>query len=43
VTDNSSGVSAGLVLWEDVLEIKMTAIYKNKFIMIMVRTGRVPV
>jgi len=37
ITDNSSGVSAGLVLWEDVLEIKMTAVYKNKFIMIMVR------
>ncbi|MDO6431708.1 STM3941 family protein [Flavitalea sp. BT771] len=37
ITDNSSGVSAGLVLWEDVLEIKISTVYKNRFIMIVVR------
>jgi hypothetical protein len=37
ITDNSSGVSVGLILWEDVLEIKMTTVHKSRFIMIIVR------
>lgn len=38
--DNSSGVSAGRVLWKDVTEIKTIKVYNQKFLMLMVRNPK---
>ena len=37
ITDNSSGVSAGLIPWTDIQEIKITQVMNQKFLMFMVR------
>lgn len=37
IFDNSSGVSAGLVLWADIKEIKVSQVITQKFIMLIVR------
>ena len=37
VTDNSSGVSAGLILWSDIQEIKISQVMDTKFLMLIVR------
>lgn len=37
ITDNSSGVSAGLVLWTDVEEIKVSQVMSQKFLMVIVK------
>jgi hypothetical protein len=36
IIDNSSGVSAGLVSWKDIQEIKVTQIMNQKFLMFIV-------
>ena len=41
IIDNSSGgVSAGLVLWSDIEEIKISSIMSQKFLIIMVKNPR---
>ena len=37
VTDNSSGVSAGLIPWSDIQEIKISQVMNQKFLMLIVR------
>jgi hypothetical protein len=37
IIDNSSGVSAGLVLWSDIEEIKISNVMSQKFLMFIVR------
>jgi len=37
ITDNSSGVSAGLITWKDIQEIKISKIMSEKFIILVVR------
>jgi len=37
VTDNSSGVSAGLIPWTDIQEIKISQVMNQKFLMLIVR------
>lgn len=37
IIDNSSGVSAGLISWEDIQGIKITQVMSQKFLMIIVR------
>jgi hypothetical protein len=37
VTDNSSGVSAGLIPWTDIQEIKISQVMSQKFLMLIVR------
>lgn len=36
ITDNSSGVSAGLILWTDIQEIKISQVMSQKFLMFIV-------
>ena len=36
ITDNSSGVSAGLIPWTDIQEIKMSQVMSQKFLMFIV-------
>lgn len=36
INDNSSGVSAGLILWSDIQEIRMTEVVNQKFLMLIV-------
>ena len=36
ITDNSSGVSAGLIPWADIQEIKISKVMSQKFLMILV-------
>jgi len=36
IIDNSSGVSAGIVLWKDIIEIKTTNVINQKFLMFIV-------
>ncbi|MDB5121223.1 MAG: hypothetical protein JWN56_2441 [Sphingobacteriales bacterium] len=36
INDNSSGVSAGLILWSDIKEIRMTEVVNQKFLMLIV-------
>ncbi len=37
ITDNSSGVSAGLIPWTDIEEIKVSQVMSQKFLMFIVR------
>lgn len=37
IIDNSSGVSAGLISWTDIQEIKVSQVMNQKFLMIIVR------
>ncbi|MGB5981182.1 MAG: STM3941 family protein [Nonlabens sp.] len=37
ITDNSSGVSAGLIPWEDIVGIETTQVRSQRFLMIMVK------
>lgn len=37
IIDNSSGVSAGLVLWTDIEDIKLTQVLNQKFLMFIVK------
>jgi len=37
ITDNSSGVSAGLVLWRDISEIRKTNVFNQAFIIVIVK------
>ena len=37
ITDNSSGVSAGLIPWTDIQEIKISQVMNQKFLMLIVR------
>jgi hypothetical protein len=37
IIDNSSGVSAGLVLWSDIEEIRVSQVMSQKFLMFIVR------
>ncbi len=37
ILDNASGVSAGLVLWADIKEIKVVKVMSQKFLMIIVK------
>jgi len=37
IIDNSSGVSAGLVLWSDIEEIKISNVMSQKFLMFIVK------
>lgn len=37
VIDNSSGVSAGEVLWKDITAVKVVKVYHQKFLMLIVR------
>ncbi|MGI6319906.1 MAG: STM3941 family protein [Bacteroidales bacterium] len=37
IIDNSSGVSAGLVLWTDIEEIKVSQVMSQKFLMFIVK------
>lgn len=37
ITDNSSGVSAGLIPWTDIQEIKISQVMNQKFLMFIVR------
>ncbi|MBS1652624.1 MAG: hypothetical protein JSU07_11510 [Bacteroidetes bacterium] len=37
ITDNSSGVSAGLIPWSDIEEIKVSQVMNQKFLMFIVR------
>ncbi len=37
IIDNSSGVSAGLVLWTDIEEIKVSQVMSQKFLMLIVK------
>ncbi len=37
ITDNSSGVSAGLIPWADIQEIKISQVMNQKFLMFIVR------
>lgn len=37
ITDNSSGVSAGLIPWSDIQEIKVSQVLNQKFLMFIVR------
>jgi hypothetical protein len=41
IVDNSSGVSAGTILWSDILEIKVSNVVNQKFIMIIVKNPQV--
>ncbi len=36
ITDNSSGVSAGLIPWSDIQEIKISQVMSQKFLMLIV-------
>lgn len=36
ITDNASGVSAGHIPWSDIKEIKITQVFNQKFLMILV-------
>ena len=36
IIDNSSGVSVGIVLWKDIIEIKVTNVINQKFLMFIV-------
>jgi hypothetical protein len=36
ITDNSSGVAGGLILWKDISEISVITIYRQKLIMLIV-------
>jgi len=36
ITDNSSGVSAGLIPWTDIIEIKVSQVMNQKFLMFIV-------
>lgn len=36
IVDNSSGVSAGVILWSNIKEIKVTQVMSQKFIMIII-------
>lgn len=40
VIDNSSGVSAGLVTWADIQEIKVTKVMNQKFLMFIVKNPK---
>lgn len=40
VTDNSSGVSAGLIFWDDIKEIKVSQVFNQKFLMLIVRNPK---
>ncbi|MDO5608027.1 MAG: STM3941 family protein [Capnocytophaga sp.] len=37
IIDNSSGISAGLVLWADIKEIKITQVMSEKFLTLIVK------
>jgi hypothetical protein len=37
ITDNSSGVSAGLIPWKDINEIRETKIFRQQFLMLIVQ------
>lgn len=37
VTDNSSGVSAGLIPWKDIIEIRETKIFRQQFLLLIVQ------
>lgn len=37
ITDNSSGVSAGLIPWTDIQEIKISKVMNQKFLMLIVK------
>lgn len=37
ITDNSSGVSAGIIPWTDIQEIKITQVMNQKFLMFIVK------
>ncbi len=37
ITDNSSGASAGLILWKDIIEIRKIAVLNQSFLMIIVK------
>lgn len=37
IIDNSSGVSAGLILWADIEEIKVSQVMSQKFLMLVVK------
>jgi hypothetical protein len=37
IIDNSSGVSAGLVLWKDIIEISTTNVMNQKFLMFILK------
>ncbi|MFV0531429.1 MAG: STM3941 family protein [Flavobacteriales bacterium] len=37
ITDNSSGVSAGLIPWEDIIDITVSQVMSQKFLMIIVK------
>lgn len=37
ITDNSSGVSAGLIPWTDIQEIRISQVMNQKFLMLIVR------
>ncbi len=37
ITDNSSGVSAGLIPWADIQEIKISKVMNQKFLMLIVK------
>lgn len=40
IIDNSSGVSAGLVSWKDIQEIKVAQVMNQKFLMLIVKNPR---
>ena len=40
ITDNSSGVSAGLIPWTDIQEIKISQVMSQKFLMFIVSNPR---
>ena len=40
IIDNSSGVSAGLVLWKDIEEIKVSQVMSQKFLMFIVQNPK---
>jgi hypothetical protein len=37
ITDNSSGLSAGLIPWSDIQEIKMSQVINQKFLMLIIK------
>jgi len=37
ITDNSSGVAAGLILWKDILDIRRTTVFNQSFIVVILK------
>ena len=37
ITDNSSAVAAGLILWKDIIEIRQTKLFRQKLLMLVLK------